>query len=271
MRLWIVMFAVLSTTLGLLRAQGDVTNQSGMPAAEAVLRRVMQQAMKDDAGEREFAQSYSYIRTRVTENRDAKGALQSREEKKDLRKPAATSAPPPPATPTNKPAITGTKGAEVLISRSPTTSVPRGRAFDRTDFILNGDLLNRFAFKVAGREIINGRPSLLLEFNPVAKPPAPKNLKERFINKAAGRLWIDEDESVLVRGQLHLTERVSVAGGLLASISRFQYEFNRERTSEGLWFTRTTQWHLEGREVVLYRNINYTEEKSDVRKVTAVK
>ena len=240
---------------------------SGLPTPDAVLQQVMKQALKDEAGEREFARTYSYTRTRVTENRDAKGGLQNREEKRDVRKPAAPTVPPALVT-TASPSRSA-KGGERLTAPKPATTVPSGKAFDRSDFILNGDLLHRFDMKVTGREMINGRQTLVLEFRPASKQPSPKNIKDRFINKAAGHLWIDEEESILARAELRLTAPVDVVGGLVASISAFQYQFDRERTNEGFWFTRKTAWHLEGREVVVRKNIDYKEEKSDLRKVPA--
>ena len=269
MRKLILKFGVACVTVCSLGAQGQPATPAVLPSAEAILQQVMKQALKDEAGEREFAQTYSYTRTRVTENRDSKGKIESREEKKDVRKPAAPTPPPPAAN--SRTASTGTKGAESLITQAPASAVPRGKAFDRSDFILNGDLLNRFAFKVSGRELIHGRPTFVLEFRPATKQPAPKSLKDRFINKAAGRLWIDEAESILVRANLELTERVNVVGGLVGSVSAFRYEFDRERTNEGFWFTRTSGYHLEGREVVVQRNLDYKEEKSDLRKVAARK
>ena len=226
----------------------------------------MKQAPKDDAGERAFTQTYTYTRTRITENRDPKGKLQSREEKRDVRKPAATPPAAPQPAPTSRPATAGMKGSEALMTRS--SPAPRGRAFDRSDFILNGDLLNRFTFKTVGREIINGRSSLVLDFQPAKRQPSPKSIQDRFINKAAGQLWIDEEESILARAKLRLTEGVSVGAGLIASIAVFDYEFDRNRTEEGFWFTRTTKWHLEGREVILRKNVDYHEEKSELRKAT---
>ena len=72
------------------------------------------------------------------------------------------------------------------------TSNVRGRAFEKRDFTLNGDLLGRFQFTAAGREMVNGRPMLMLDFKPANKKLPERTLKDKFINKAAGRVWVDE-------------------------------------------------------------------------------
>ena len=106
----------------------------------------------------------------------------------------------------------------------------------------------------------------MLEFKPAKKNLPERNIKDRFINKAAGRVWVDEADYVIAKADVHLTESVNVVGGLVGAVWKFNYSFDRERTSDGLWFTRAVDWHLEGREVVFRRAIDYHEGKTGVRK-----
>ena len=62
-----------------------------------------------------------------------------------------------------------------------------------------------------------------------------------------------------------MTEKVNVVGGLVGAVSKFTYQFDRERMPDGLWFTRGVKWHLEGRELFVHRSIDYLEEKRDVQ------
>jgi hypothetical protein len=94
----------------------------------------------------------------------------------------------------------------------------RGKAFKKDDFALNNDLFGRFDFTVAGREVLNGRSALIVDFQPAKKNVPVRNLKDRFINKAAGRVWVDEADYKLVKADLHLTERVNVVGGLVGAV-----------------------------------------------------
>ena len=78
---------------------------------------------------------------------------------------------------------------------------------------------------------------------------------------------MDEADYVIAKADIHLTESVTVVGGLVGAVWKFNYGFNRERTADGLWFTRAVDWHLEGREVILRRAIDHHEAKTGVRKV----
>ena len=53
----------------------------------------------------------------------------------------------------------------------------------------------------------------------------------------------------------------------VGAVWKFTFGFLRERTPDGVWFTRGSDWHLEGREVFVHRTVDYHEERTDVRKV----
>ncbi len=243
-----------------LRAH-DVS-QLSLPRVETVLKRVVERSEKENENDRTFNQRYSYTRTRATEYRNSEGDLKKREEKKSQNLPVVSSAsflPQPVGRSLGPQQNAGSKGSQ-------TDSRIRGRALDKKDFSLDDDLLGRFKFTLAGRDTVNGRPMLLLDFKPANRTLPERNIKDRFINRAAGRVWVDEEDYVLAKADLRLTEKVNVIGGLAGAVWAFRYAFNRERTPDGLWFTRKVDWHVEGREVVLRRTIDYHEEKTDVRR-----
>ena len=129
------------------------------------------------------------------------------------------------------------------------------------------NLVSRFQFTLVGRENVNGRSALVLDFQPAGKKLPVNSYKDNFINKAAGRVWVDEADYAIAKADLHLTQPVSVLGGLVGSVWKFTYSFERDRTPEGLWFARHVDWHLEGREVVFHRIVDYHEQKIDEQKV----
>jgi len=236
-----------------------------LPSLATVLERVARQTEKERDNDRAFNQRYGYTRTKVTEYRNGNGDLKKREEKRIANPPTAMPAAyraEPAGTPP-EPKL-GAKKAEAVGDGK---SSVRGKAFEKKDFSLNDDLLGRFEFDLAGRKTINGRPTLLLEFKPAKKELPERNIKDRFINKAAGRVWIDEADYVIAKADVYLTEAVNVVGGLVGAVWKFNYSFDRERTSDGLWFTRAVDWHLEGREVILRRAIDYHEGRTGVRKL----
>jgi hypothetical protein len=238
--------------------------ETPLPSVDTVLKRVVDTSEKENENDRAFNQHYAYTRMKVTEYRNARGELKKHEEKTSRNSPALAPVafrPAPSETKAEPEKSAGKKGAVTDAN-----SNVRGKAFEKKDFALNDELLGRFQFTLAGRETVNGRPALVLEFKPRKSDLPERNIKDRFINKAAGRLWVDEGDSVLVKAAVHLTEKVNVVGGLVGSIWKFDYGFDRVRTADGLWFTHGVDWHLEGREVIVRRTVDYHEGKSEVRK-----
>ena len=231
------------------------------PSLTPILQHVEERARLEADNDRAFDQRYSYSREKITEFRNAAGQLKKREDKTSAHQPNPPSPAPAPvakanAIPQKNDAVTDTH------------SNVRGQAFKKNDFLLNEDLLNRFQLKLAGKEPVNGRPAWILDFVPTNRELPARNLKERFINKAAGRIWVDAVDYSLVKVNMHLTKQVSVALGLAGAVWKFTYSFERRRTDDGLWFTRQVDWHLEGRELILRRVVDYHEETTDLRKVS---
>jgi len=241
------------------------TNQPPLPALEDFFNRVLERARMERANDRAFATNYVFIRTRSTVNRNAKGEIKKQET----------------IVRTNHPAVIIAAAAQSPLGQgnlpdhppdqpvSDTHSNRRGKAYERDEFALNGDLLRRFDFKLTGREPVNGRPALMAEFQPKPGKLPERNLKDKFLNRAAGRIWVDESDYALVKADVWLTERVNVIGGLVGAIWKFSFGFEREWLEDGLWFTRRSNWHLEGRELFVNRTMNYHEERTEVRKYEA--
>ena len=246
-----------------LRAQHAA--DSPLPSAETVVKRVVERSENENENDRAFSQRYSFTRTKVTEYRNSKGDLKKREEKKSANNPSASPLDCRPQPAESKPE--SSKDAPGTGAVTETSSNIRGKAFEKRDFRLDDDLLGRFEFTLAGRETVNGRSMWILDFKPANKKLPERTIKDKFINKAAGRLWVDEVDYVLARADLHLTETVNVVGGLVGAVWKFFYSFSRERLPDGLWFTRDVDWHLEGRELIVRRSVDYHEKRTGVRKV----
>jgi hypothetical protein len=246
-------------------ACAQAASEPPLPPVETVLARLLEQAQKEDEQERAFKEHYAYERTKITEFRNAKGVVKKREEDKSVKNPLIVKVGR--ASRVEKLRTDAEEDATANAEVTDSHSNVRGKAFEKSDFPLNGELLKRFEFKLTGRELLKGRPALILDFKPVAGKLPERNLKERFINKAAGRVWVDEADYNLPKARLFLTERVNVVGGLVGAVWKFTYDFDRERTPEGLWYTRTVDWHLEGREVFVRRTVEYHEERTNVTKV----
>ena len=149
---------------------------------------------------------------------------------------------------------------------SETHSNIRGKALKVKDYSIP-NLIKRFQFTLVGREMLNGRPTLVADFKPASDHLAVNSFADKFINKAAGRVWIDEEDYAIAQAHLYLTQQVDVLGGLVGAVWKFTYAFTRVRTPEGYWFARNMDWHLEGREVVFNRIVDYHVRKLNEQKI----
>lgn len=227
-----------------------------------LLRQVVARAVNvEDKNDNLFDMSYQYTRIRTWEYRNRAGELTSREEKCSVENKAQRMAalaaankplPPPPIV-KEEPA-------------SETHSNLRGKALKVKDYSIP-NIVKRFQFTLVGREMLNGRPALVVDFKPLNNHLPVNQFADQFINKAAGRAWIDEEDYAIAQAQLHLTEQVDVLCGIVGSVWKFDCQFTRLRTPEGFWFARRMDWHLEGREVVFNRVVDYHERKLDEQKI----
>ncbi len=250
---------------GLVQAACCAMPEQVLPPLDFVLQRVLERAAKEDENDQLFDQSYAYTRTRVTESRNLKGELKKTERKESHHDPLIVQAPAQGERAVTR--LHSPKDTPDNPSGTDTASRVRGKAFDRKELKLDQDLIDRFTFSIFGRENVNGRPTLVLDFEPKAGRLPERSFKDKFINKAAGRAWIDEEDYAIAKVELHLTDKVNIVAGLVGAVSQFKYGFERERTPDGLWYTRQVQWHLEGREVFIRRIVDYYEERTNVQKV----
>jgi hypothetical protein len=264
-------FAILLSLARFAPAQtnnASLADAKPLPTVNFLLQQVVARALKEDTNDDLFAMNYQYTRTRTWEYRNSSGELTHLEEKsgvenKPLRMAARAArladgnqpAPPPPVV----------KDEPV----SETHSNIRGKALKVKDYSIP-NLVKRFQFTLVGREMLNGRPTLVADFKPLSNDLPVNQFADKFINKAAGRVWIDEEDYAIAQAHLYLTQQVNVLGGLVGAVWKFTYQFTRVRTPEGYWFARNMDWHLEGRELVFNRIVDYHERKFDEQKIVAM-
>ena len=77
-----------------------------------------------------------------------------------------------------------------------------------------------------------------------------KQMTDKVLNRLSGVVWVDETEFEVVKLDVHLTEKVSMWGGLLGSMETFQMSLLRARSQEGVWFNQSFNLALEGRRLL---------------------
>lgn len=223
--------------------------EAPLPSVNAIIERVMTRSQQESENDVIFKANYFFKRSRTTEYRNLRGRLLERQEKISANEPT-------PHHPDVGDASAGGRANEI----SPDA------AQHKRDFVANTNLVRRFAFAVMGRELVEGRSTLMVEFKPASQKLPATDFKERCLNQMAGRIWVDEVEDVIVKVEARLTEKIGLVGGLLGSVQKFNFSFGRERTEDGLWYTRQLTWRVEMRELVVNRVIDYVETRTDVHK-----
>jgi hypothetical protein len=260
--------AVLFSLAHLAPAQTNDLNLADakpLPTVDFLLQQVVARAVKEDTNDDLFAMNYQYTRTRTWEYRNSSGQLTSHEEKSSVEnKPLRMAAKAARLAAGNLPAPTPPAVRDEPVSE--THSNIRGKALKVKDYSIP-NLIKRFQFTIVGREMLNGRPAIVADFKPISNNLPVNQFADKFINKAAGRVWIDEGDYAIAQAHLYLTQQVDVLGGLVGAVWKFTYAFTRVRTPEGYWFARNLDWHLEGREVVFNRIVDYHERKLNEQKI----
>lgn len=95
--------------------------------------------------------------------------------------------------------------------------------------------LEFFDFAVAGREILNGRPALILTFMSKRKPPNSSHEAAFALRSLAGRLWVDEADWQVSAGEISLMGNVEMVLGMLIQATRFTAQFETQPLESGYW------------------------------------
>jgi hypothetical protein len=110
-------------------------------------------------------------------------------------------------------------------------------------------VLERYDFKAVGREQEDERPTLVFDFAP--EPGERKLEGDRFLRVLAGRIWVDEEESQLVRAEIRSTEGVRFVWGLGPSLETLSLDLEFERAGEGVWLPSRLKATAAGRAMPL--------------------
>ena len=96
------------------------------------------------------------------------------------------------------------------------------------------DLYHRLQFRLLGEELLDGRPTFVVEFRP--KPNlVSKTIRDRVLNAFAGKAWIDVAEVQVRRIDGRLTTPVKVLGGALLDLQGVRLLYETREVLPGTW------------------------------------
>ena len=230
--------------------QGDGTVQPDrterpLPPIERVLSGLIERGALEPEQRRAFAERYAHVRTRVREERSPAGKLRQRTEERQVHDPGGEGAGPGRGGP----------------------SARQKDDYEERDIPVTDDLLQRFVFEVEGREASDGRAVVRVGFRPAAEDLPQHNLIDRFINRTAGTLWLEESTFALVKARLALVEEVSFFVGIAGVVHSLNVVWERAATPDGLWYTRRGAWQADFRQFLVRKVVKFEERRDEVRPV----
>jgi hypothetical protein len=118
-------------------------------------------------------------------------------------------------------------------------------------------ILERYDFRAVGREEVDGRSALALEFAP--RPGTRALDHDSTLRQLTGRIWVDEDERQIVRAQIRNLEPVKFALGIGGKLSRLDLDLSFRKLEEGVWLPRAIRGDFEGRKLFASFHVRNTQ------------
>jgi hypothetical protein len=120
------------------------------------------------------------------------------------------------------------------------------------------DVVNTLQFTLAGREVRNGRDTIVVQFAP--RPDADPQTRQGNIAKVLkGTIWVDEAAREVVRAEATAIDSVSFGAGFIARINEGAIvTFTRERIEGDVWLPTSVRMKGNGRALLVRRmDIDY--------------
>jgi len=125
---------------------------------------------------------------------------------------------------------------------------------EENEFSLNQDLVGRYDFSLEGVKELDGRSNYVLAYRPKEGKLPVKRRMDRALNKAEGRIWVDQESYEVSRIEFELKEKVKLWWGLIGSIQEVKGTVQRQEVDPGVWFPTGFDLYLKGR--IFFRSLH---------------
>ena len=132
------------------------------------------------------------------------------------------------------------------------------------------DVLSTLTFALDRREVIDGRPVIVVTFAP--RPGAkPTTRQGRMARVFSGEAWVDEASREVERVEAVAVDNLSMGFGVVARLNTgTRVSVTRRQVAGGLWLPASIRFAGEGRALLFRKlNVNYEIEWFDYREVAA--
>ena len=130
-------------------------------------------------------------------------------------------------------------------AREKAEAISGGSAVTEQPGVRLSAILDRYDFRALGREAVDGRPSIVLDFG--ARPGRRTIEGDNVLRNLAGRIWVDEAEGEVVRAEARNTSSIRFALGLGASVSTLSFRLEFRKVDDSVWLPLRTEAAFAGR------------------------
>ena len=152
--------------------------------------------------------------------------------------------------------------ARALRRRDERQRTGRASSEDRE---LSKEILERFDFRIVGRERLNGRNTLKIALAPKAIPPRERNQLDKVLNRLRGHVWVDEPLYDLVRADVHITEPIRFYG-ILGLARKLNVVYDAQLVDGQVWFPARFEMAIDARRLVSQVRTHQTERFFDFKR-----
>jgi hypothetical protein len=240
---------IAASSLSLICSIPSSAQSSNVVAANEIIQKAVDVAK---AAESAPKPEYSLVQKTVTEERDGKGQVKDRDEKAEQ--------------------VRLRSGELVKDGEKKTSKKPCGKLdlknSSRSDFInlLTPETIGKYIFSLISKTNLNGRAAFELAFKPRSANLPGKELTDKIMNQATGRIWIDAEEFELVKAHIQIDKEVPVAG-FLGALKRAAFSLERVRLETGLWFEKFYRTDYEARRLMDSKRVITQSEFTNFRRI----
>jgi hypothetical protein len=154
-----------------------------------------------------------------------------------------------------------------IAFRQKVTGVDLKKKAARREGMATPELVARFDFNVLKRELIEGRPTLVLSFAPHQPLAAEKTIEDKVLNRISGTLWVDEAEAEVTKVDASVRGPIPLGWwAMVGALNRCQFSFQRNRLPDGVWVNTKGSFEMAGRKLISAMHIRSTEESTGFRR-----
>jgi hypothetical protein len=150
--------------------------------------------------------------------------------------------------------------------RQRVTRVDMNKKAKRQEGLATPELIERFDFRVTQREVVEGRPTLVMTFTPRLGAPE-KTMEDKVFQKVFGTVWVDEQEAEVTKLDASVRGPVPLGWfGAVGSLHKFQATIERSRMPDGVWVNRKSSFWIVARKLLSAIRTRTVEESSGFRR-----